>query len=321
MSYNLTLPKEKTVDLDSSTTGFLKEFSQIFSSIADLPIPEQRKTIKEMFHVPENQLEAITMTEDKIISGKNGPITLRLYFPKNKGPLPVIIYFHRGGFVYGSLEESETICRRLANETEAIVASVEYRLAPEHKFPVPLEDCYDATEWMIHNASTLKISGNLNKIILCGESAGGNLAAAVALMLRDKNEFQVAGQLLIYPLLTSDLKKKHYDESPDKSLLSFENMQFFLSAYFSSKADAEKPYGAPLKSEDFSGLPSCFIVTAEHDALKHEGILYGENLHRTGVKVQSICYPGVIHGFLDLPLTDAIKKEAMEDIKNWVKKI
>ncbi len=138
-------------------------------------------------------------------------------------------------------------------------------------------------------------------------------------MARDRSEFTIAGQLLIYPILTNNLERRHYDESPDKSLLSFENMQFFLSAYLSSPNDGKNPYASPLKSENFVQLPSCFIVTAEHDALKHEGRRYGENLYRAGITVKTKCYPGVIHGFLDLPLADAIKKEAIGDIGSWVK--
>lgn len=305
--------------LDPATADFLKGFSQVFASIEHLPIPEQRATIKEMFHVPESQLEPVAMTEDKVIPGRNGPINIRLFSPKLEGPLPVIVYFHRGGWVYGSVEESEMICRKLANETGAIVIAVDYRLSPEHTFPVPLEDCYDATQWVVEHASMFKIAGNPGKLILCGESAGGNLAAAVGLMARDANAFTIAGQLLIYPVLTSELKQEHYDQSPDKLLLSLENMQFFLDTYLPSPEDRHKPYAAPLKSETFANLPSCFIVTAQHDALKHEGALYGENLQKSGVNVQTKCYPGVIHGFLDLPLADAVKQEAMKDIGVWVK--
>lgn len=313
--------KEETNKLNPETVDFLKVFSSTFASIAHLPISEQRAAIKEMFRVPESLLEPIAMTEDRVISGKNGAINIRLFSPKTEGPLSVILFFHRGGWVYGSIEESEMICRRLANETGAIVAAVEYRLSPEHKFPVPLEDCYDATKWIVENASTLNVIGNPKKVIVCGESAGGNLAASVAMMIRDRNEFAIAGQLLIYPILTSDLEKKYYDESPDKSLLSFENMQFFLSAYLPSLNDGNNPYASPLKSKNLEKLPTCFIVTANHDALKYEGAKFGEGLQRAGVTVKSKCYSDVIHGFLDLPLAVAVKKEAIGDIGAWVKSL
>lgn len=318
---NSMINKKPTDKLDVPTSTFLREFSKNFSSIKHFSLPEQRATIKELFRVPITQLESVAHIEDKIINGKNGSISIRLFSPKNKGPLPVIVYFHRGGWVYGSIEESEMICRRLANLTGCIVAAVEYHLAPEYKFPIPLEDCYDATCWISQNSSTFKVSGNPNKLILCGESAGGNLAAAVAIMVRDKKELSVAGQLLIYPVLSSFLDPNHYDESPDKSLLSFENMQFFLGSYLSSSEEKSHPYAFPLNCKNHEELPACFILTAEHDALKHEGKRYAEDLHKAGIKVLTKCYPEVIHGFLDLPLSEAIKEEAFDDIALWIKNL
>lgn len=304
--------------LDSETATFLEEFSKIFALMANLSLPMQRVKIKEIFCIPENQLEPIKKTENKLILGRHGPINLRLFFPTNENHLPVIIYFHRGGWVYGSIQESEMICRRLSNETGAIVVAVEYRLAPEHKFPIPLEDCYDATKWVVENTSTF--SGDPNKVILCGESAGGNLAATVALMILKEKQFKISGQLLIYPILTNDLKKADYDNSPDKSLLSYENMQFFWDMYLSSPKDGENPLASPLKCKNFANLPPCFIVTAEHDALKHDGACYAKVLQRAGVTVQSKTYEEVIHGFLDLPLASGVKKKAIKDIADWVKR-
>lgn len=314
-----THPSRSTHELDSETVVFLDGFSKTFASIAELPIPAQRATIKNMFCVPEDQLEPIEKIEDRQIPGRHGPIDIRLFVPKNESHLSVIVYFHRGGWVYGSIQESEMICRRLANETGSIVAAVEYRLSPEHKFPIPLEDCYDATKWVVENASAF--SGDPSKVILCGESAGGNLAAAVALMINEEKQSTIAGQLLLYPILTSDLEKKHYDNSPDKSLLSYGNMQFFWNMYLSSPEDGKNALASPLTSESFANLPPCFIVTAEHDALKHEGACYAEALQRAGVKAKIKNYPGVIHGFLDLPLADDIKKEAIEDIAEWVRSL
>lgn len=310
---------KSTNELDSATATFLDGFSKTFASIENLSIPEQRAIIKEMFYVPENQLESMEKIEDKVILGKHGSINIRLFTPNTKGHLPVIVYFHRGGWVYGSIQESEMICRRLANETGAIVAAVEYRLSPEYKFPIPLDDCYDATHWVVKNALTF--SGDPDKIILCGESAGGNLAAGVALMTLKTKQFTAAGQLLIYPILTNDLEQKHYDNSPDKSLLSYENMQFFWDMYLSSPEEGKNPFASPLKNENFTHLPSSFIITAEYDALKHEGACYKEALQKAGVNVQAKNYPGVIHGFLDLPLADAMKKEAIKDIAAWVKRL
>lgn len=314
---NVTDPK--TSKLDPATADFLDQFEKMFASIEHLSLSEQRATIQKMFLVPEEQLEPVAKVENKVIPGSHGPLHLRLFFPKSRAPMPIIIYLHRGGWVYGSIQESEMICRKLANSTGSVVIAVEYHLSPEYKFPVALDDCYDAAKWASKNASTF--SGNANKLILCGESAGGNLAAATALIVNERKEFNVAGQLLIYPVLTSDLDKRNYDRSPDKSLMTFENMQFFFNAYLKSSKDGDNPYVSPLKSRHLRHLPPCFLVTAEYDALKHEGTLYGEALVKSGVSVQAKCYRGVIHGFLDLPLNEPVKEEAVKDITGWLKNL
>lgn len=315
MSFTYQAPKQ----LDDATFNFLTAFSNMFQSIGHLSIPEQRATIKEMFQIPESELETIAKVENCTIEGRHGPIPIRIFSPQNEGTLPVIVFFHRGGWVYGCNDECEVICRRIANASNAIVIAVEYRLSPEHKFPIPLDDCYDATKWAIQNASSF--SGNPQKVIVSGESAGGNLAAAVALKARDTHEFNLAGQLLLYPLLTSDLVKDYYDESPDKFLLSYENMQFFWSAYLPSTEAYEDAYASPLKNTNLSELPPAFIVTAEHDALKHEGEKYAKALRASGVDTQIKCYENVIHGFLDLPLAEPVKKDALKDIVQWINKV
>ena len=140
-------------------------------------------------------------------------------------------------------------------------------------------------------------------------------------MNQEEKLFSIAGQLLICPVLTTDLEKEYYESSLDQSIITIEGMQFFINAYLSSPEDGQNPYAAPLKSKNSAPLPSCFIMTAEHDALKHEGALYKEALHNTGTQVQLKCYPGVLHCFLDFPLAETIKEEAMKDMKAWVKEL
>lgn len=298
--------------LPKETSNFLDGFSKMFASIKHLSLPDQRSAIQEMFLVPEDQLEPIKKVENRTIEGRNGPIPLRIYNPSPAEELPILLYLHRGGWVYGSLNEAEMIARRLANILNATVVSVEYRLSPEHKFPIPLEDCIDSALWTLSTHS---------KVIIAGESAGANLAAATALALRDQGNRQLAGQLLIYPPLTNDLNKNYYENSPDKSLLSYENMQFFWDAYLPSKKEGNNPYASPLKSQNLAKLPSCFMITAEHDALKTEGREYAEQLQKAGIPTQMKCYPDMIHGFLDLPLGEATRKEAFADIKAWMNSI
>jgi acetyl esterase len=304
------------ISLDPATKDYLEGFSKVFGSIAHLPLAEQRAVVKKMLKMNKSGLEAIEKVEDRAVSGREGLIDIRVFSPKSEGLLPIIVYYHGGGWVYGSVDQSEAICRRLANAMGAIVVSIEYRLSPEYKFPIPLQDCYDATKWVAKNANALL--GDSNKLIVCGDSAGGNLAAAVALMAQEEKLFSIAGQLLIYPILTTDLEQEHYENSLDKSIISLKNMQFFINAYLSSPEDRNNPYVAPLKSKNLAGLPPCFIITAEHDALKYEGALYREALYKAGTQVQLKCYPGVIHGFLGFSMADAVKEEAMEDMRAWV---
>lgn len=299
--------------LDPATAAFLNDLSTFYASIEKLSIPEQRELFKEQYSLPESQLEPVERIEDRVVQGRHGPIPIRLYFPTQEESLPLIIYFHHGGWVYGSVQESEEFCRRLANKAKAVVASVEYRLSPEYKFPIPLEDCYDAARRMIEDSQSPK------KVILCGESAGGNLATAVALMALQTKEFTVSGQLLLYPALTNDLVKKDYDSSLDQILITYEKSQYFWEMYLSSPEEGNHPFASPLKSKHLANLPPCLIITAEYDALKHEAAAYKDALQKAGVPVQYKNYPGVLHCFLDIPLAEAVQKEAFEEIAAWVR--
>lgn len=186
-------------ELDVEVVSFLNEFSKILASTEGL---FQREIIKEIFYIPKDQIESIERI-DKVVLGRHGSINVRLFSPKCEGYLPIIIYFYRGGWCYGNIEENEAICKKLANETGSIVAIIEHSMFPECKLPIPLEECYDATKWIVENAPTFL--GDPNKVILCGEGVGGDLAAEVALMVLNTKEFTVAGKLLIYPVMTSDL--------------------------------------------------------------------------------------------------------------------
>lgn len=310
---------QKKAVLDQETANFLNEFAKLFASLESLPIPEQRSSIRNTFQIPPSALEKVEKVENKTISSRHGPVPIRFFYPSLEKNLPILVFLHKGGWVYGNVDESETICRKLANLTGTIVASVEYRLSPEHKFPIPVDDCYDASHWIAKNCASL--NANPEKIILCGESAGGGMAAAVTQMARDSKDFNIAGELLLYPVLTGELDPQRYEQSPDKALLNMENMQFFLGAYMASPEDRENPYAFPLKNKNLSHLPPSFIMTAEYDALKTEGAEYGESLQASGVDVITKCYPGVVHGFLEFPLAEKVKQEAFADIQAWVKNL
>lgn len=237
--------------------------------------------------------------KDIQVKGRDGhQIPVRLYYPEAMGKLPIVVYYHRGGWVFSNVEEADPSCRRFANHLGCIVASVDYRLAPENPFPKPLNDCYDALEWVSKNREELGGSS----MIVAGESAGGNMAASVALQARDKRGPNIDAQILMYPLISPDLNVDTYRNSPDQSFITMGAMHFFWNAYLQNPEDAKNPYACLDKVSDLKGLPPAIVVTAEYDPLHAEGEQYACRLKAAGNTVEHLKFPKVIHGFLDLPL-------------------
>ena len=225
------------------------------------------------------------------------------------------VWFHGGGWVVGSIATNDPTCRALANASGAIVVSVDYRLAPEHRFPIPLDDCYAAMEWAGANAASF--GGDPSRLAVAGSSAGGNLAAAVALRARDEGGPRLAHQSLICPVVDNDLERPSYVENAEGYGLSLETMRYFLECYVSGEADASNPYVVPMKADDLSGLPSAFVLTCEYDPLRDEGEAYAERLREAGVPVKLSRYNGQVHALFNagVPFTrtwDAIDEAATE---------
>ncbi len=299
----------KTPDLLSNPQFriFIENFTTLSRASQQLSFQEARKLSTEFFLAPGTVFEKIKRIENVDILGPDqNRIPIRFFIPEATGPLPVFIYFHRGGWVFGNIEEADPVCRKLANHLNCVVASVDYRLAPEHRFPKPLEDCYAATQWIAAHAA--QYGGNPQALIIGGESAGGNLATAVALRARDCQGPTLQAQLLIYPIISADLKAEAYENCPDRYFLTKESMQFFWSMYLPSGDYAKDPYASPDCATDLSQLPPTFIITAEYDPLHHEAENYAKQLREAGVKVTTKCFPGVIHGFLDLPIYEEEQK-------------
>ncbi len=209
---------------------FFNEFSKRMETLSPLPLPEQRKLGLEMTKEANTCHEKIHKVDNIFVQAQDHhKIPVRIYSPSNQINLPVFVYYHGGGWVYGSVEDSDAVARRIANHLNCIVASVDYRLAPEHPFPKPLEDCYSATKWIAEHAG--EFGGDKNQIIVGGESAGGNLAAAVSLMARDKNSPKIAAQVLIYPVISSALLKDTFNKCPDQYFVTWDFMNFFWTSY------------------------------------------------------------------------------------------
>ena len=272
-----------------------------------LTVEDERKALDLFIESLGARPEPVARVEDRLIPGPAGQIPLRIYTPQGSGPFPVLVYFHGGGFYIGSIATEDSSCRWLTNAAGCIVASVEYRLAPEHKFPAAAEDCYAATKWVAENASA--IGGDPTGMAVGGPSAGGNLAAVVALMARDRGTPPLVYQLLMYPVTNFAFDTPSYRENGDGYFLTKDAMVRGWNLYLVTEADGHNPYASPLRAQDLRGLPPALVVTAEYDPLRDEGEAYAARLREAGVPVVCTRYDGMLHGGLPLDMG----KEAMHE--------
>ena len=239
-------------------------------------------------------------------------VPIRIYRPSEQDNLPLILNFHGGGWVLGNLDQSDHYCRSLAKKCEALVISVDYRLAPENKFPIPLQDCYDSLCWAAENAVRLGI--DLERIAVTGDSAGGNLSAAVSLMSRDLKGPKIAFQALVYPATNGKLDYPSFAEHVKAPILSKADVLFYMNAYKKEPDDHLKPYFSPYLAEDLSQLPPALVITAGYDPLRDDGRQYGQRLIDSGNEVVCLDFPKEIHGFITLVNHSPRNAEAIEQI-------
>ena len=241
-----------------------------------------------------------------------GDVTVRCYYPSLANELPVVLFFHAGGWVIGNLETHDALCRRIAKQTECVVVSVDYALAPWVKFPVPVLQCEAVLHWLIADAANLHI--NAKKIVVMGDSAGGNLSAVLARKYRQ----QLLAQVLVYPVLDTTLTSESVKQYTDAPVLSQNMMQFFVDCYIRQAADKYDEQVSPLFSTDFANLPPCLMITGEFDILREDGFAYVQKLKAAGNHTQHEHYPD-IHGFLSLPYLCDSTNEAMAAVVKFVK--
>lgn len=266
-------------------------------------------------------------TEDAAVPGPAGEVPVRIFRPdwmgKGDGAAasafpPIIVFFHGGGFVAGSVKTHDPLCRRLARETASVVVSADYRLAPEHPFPAAPEDCYSVLCWAAEHAEELGCDPE--RLVLAGDSAGGNLAAVAALQSRDKNGPPVAMQILIYPSTNGCFMGLPSHTSFTRGyFLEIGHMEWLCDQYVPDPADRSHPYASPLKAGDFTGLPPALIITARFDPMRDEGAAYAGELKAAGVPVIYRCFPGVTHGFLGMPKTCRAAEHAFKLIADTVR--
>ncbi len=282
-------------------------------------IPEVREFSRKGTAILKAAPTALPEVRDIEIPGPAGTIPARVYVPEGKAPLPVVIYFHGGGWVIGDLDSHDNVCRGLAAAVPAIVLSVDYRLAPEHIFPAAVDDAFAALTWTAKNAASIK--GDPARIAVAGDSAGGNLAAVVARMARDRG-VKLSAQVLIYPAVDLlHFATESYRLFGDGYYLTRRYMEKFRERYMPDKRHWSDPRVSPLLHGGFTGLPPAMVLTAQFDILRDEGEAYARALEKAGVPVTAKRYPGMIHGFIGMDRLLPTAKTARDDCAEFLRSI
>lgn len=265
-------------------------------ALDELPAAEGRAYFNEVFKTKPEDQEAVARIQEVTIPVDDGEIPARLYVPEGDGKPPLLVHFHGGGWVYLNLDTHDAYCRTLANRAGCAVLAVEYRKAPEHPYPTPAEDCYRALCWAASNAGEMGVDGTRLGVI--GDSAGGNLAAAVTLLAREHGGPSITLQVLTYPAVDAAMSQPSMEENAEAPLLGRPQMKWFWQHYVPRGTDVHEARLSPLYAESHADLPPAFISTAEFDPLRDEGEAYAKKLEDAGVAVDCRRYDGVFHGFM-----------------------
>lgn len=281
--------------------------------IGDLP-PDVGRLVYRQILTAGDLPPADVQTEDRRIPGPGGPLPVRIYSPRGKasGARGLVLYCHGGGFVLGDLDTYDSVCRAICRDSGCVVVSVDYRLAPEHPFPAAVEDCYEALAWVAAHAAEL--GGDGQRIAVCGDSAGGNLAAVLAPLARKKGP-AIRYQVLIYPVTAAkpgDLPS--HTAFGEGYVLSLKAMRAFTAHYFGAPGRAPDSRGAPLLADDLSGLPPALILVGGYDALRDDGVTYAERLIEAGVPATLVEYSGLSHGFINMAATSSGGRLALDQV-------
>lgn len=287
-----------SAELNPQVEEFLHELSAAgVPPLYRQSLAEARDTYRDVC-VSEAPPRDVGDVSDRTVPGPAGEIPVRTYVPEAAGPHPVVVFFHGGGWMLGSIETHDALCRALTDESECAVVSVEYRRAPEHPFPAALEDCYAATSWVAANASA--VDGDPSALAVAGDSAGGTLATGVALLARDRGEPSLDYQVLAYPATEYRFDTASYEENAQGYFLTREDMERFWEGYLRDESDGRHPYASPLRVDDASALPPALVLTCGYDPLRDDGRAYADELATAGVPVEHSEYADMIHGFLTM---------------------
>ncbi|BCI82202.1 putative lipase/esterase [Mycolicibacterium sp. TY66] len=299
------------MSLDPQIAGLLEALNSGFPDLPNMTGAQARAAIRARFVAPAEP-EAVASVTNTEVDG----IGVRVYRPAADGPLPIFVFAHGGGFVFCDLDSHDGLCRSFANSIPAVVVSVDYRLAPEHRWPAAAEDVYAVTQWAAAHAHEL--GGDPAKLVVGGDSAGGNLAAVTALMTRDRGGAPLAAQVLLYPVLTADFTYGSYHEFRTGYYNTTAAMQWYWDQYVPNTTDRENPYAAPLSASVEDVAPAVLVVTG-YDPMRDEALAYAEALREAEVPVTELYY-GAIHGFLTMPVLD-IAHRARRDVADALTKL
>jgi acetyl esterase/lipase len=287
--------------IDPAAVALIEILDQTFPKVETAAsAAEARQLAKDLPRLPD--IEPVGDVEDRTIPGPDGEIPVRIYKPKGAAESrPGVVYFHGGGWVICDLDSHDGGCRRLTNAVDAVVVSVDYRLAPEHRWPAAADDAYAASQWVADHARELGIDPA--RLAVAGDSAGGNLTAVVAQMARDRDGPNFAFQLLVYPVTDVSATRHDYPSKRENAagfFLTTASMEWYRDQYLDESAQGEDPYVSPIRATSLAGLPPACVVTAEMDPLRDEGEAYAAALEAAGVPVTTYRAPGMFHGFFNM---------------------
>lgn len=283
--------------LDAATSSFLAEMAEADAKPIDAMTPDEARTFGHELRDLYDPGPEMRRVEDHSVITDDGPIPVRLFVPE-EDVQGVIVFFHGGGWVIGSIDDYDPLARQLADRTRCAVVNVEYRLAPEHPFPAAADDAYAALGWTAERVED--IAGRRVPLIVAGDSAGGNLAAVTAIRARDHGGPNLALQILVYPVTDTDVDTDSYLDPENQLLLSRDAMVWFFDHYVPREEDRQHPDVAPLRADRLDRLPPALVLTAEHDPLRDEGEAYAQRLQAAGVPVELQRCNGQMHGFFQM---------------------
>jgi len=267
--------------------------------VYELTVAEARRVAEERAPLQFSLAEPVATVREIDVPGPNGPVRTRVYTPASPVPLPILVFFHGGGWVTGSLDTHDGVCRSLATRTPCVVASADYRMAPEHRFPAAVEDAWALMQWV--SAHAREIGGDAGRLAVGGDSAGGNLAAVMALRARGAAGSALRLQLLLYPVTDHDFDRPSYVRNATGYGLTREAMRWYWDQYVPDVAQRNNPEASPLRAADLSGVAPAVVLTCEYDPLLDEGVAYAERLAEADVPTVHQRYDGVIHGVARMP--------------------